>query len=310
MSIHIATLSANGVLVARSTALLGVVIVGGLIGLLFGSFLNVVIYRVPARISLSYPPSHCPECKHPISALENIPVVSWLVLRGKCRYCKRPIPLRYPATELATGTTFALAGAIRVAYLSQLRSPAEMTTLMLTLFAQWTAIAAVIALTGLALEDHVSRGRSLLAVPLAQVLLLGIATSVTRRAAPGTTGSDALAMLAAVAMTAALAAAWIVTTKRSRSGQALAIDRVGEVPDARSLQNLLALLLAGAMSATWCAPASLALWVVCAIAAYRIRLGYHPTGTNHRLSVLIASWGMLIGIIWSGVGAGSLAKWP
>jgi leader peptidase (prepilin peptidase)/N-methyltransferase len=144
-----ATVGANGALIARSSAMLAIVILGGLTGLLFGSFLNVVIYRVPAGISLSYPPSHCPECKHPISPLENIPVVSWLALRGKCRHCSQPIPLRYPATELATGAAFALAGAIRVVYLSQLRSRSEIATFVLSLLAEWTAIAAVIALQDL-----------------------------------------------------------------------------------------------------------------------------------------------------------------
>jgi prepilin signal peptidase PulO-like enzyme (type II secretory pathway) len=319
-----ATVGANGALIARSSAVLAIVILGGLTGLLFGSFLNVVIYRVPAGISLSYPPSHCPECKHPISPLENIPVVSWLALRGKCRHCSQPIPLRYPATELATGAAFALAGAIRVVYLSQLRSRSEIATFVLALLAEWTAIAAVIALTGLALENHVPRGRSLLEVSLAQLVLLGIATWVSRGVASGTAGADSIAILAAVAMTAALGAAWIATTRRSRSTKTPTTDQVATVRNSKGLETLLALLLAGSVSASWSAPASLALWGGCALLAYGLQTSNSPDGKNHpldgkkprflgparRLSILTASSGMLISLIWSGIGAGTLAKWP
>jgi leader peptidase (prepilin peptidase)/N-methyltransferase len=96
-----------------------------LFGLLIGSFLNVVIYRIPKmmqresdnyvahelgkelphtdRFNLMVPRSSCPHCGHQITALENIPVISWLFLRGKCSACKAPIPARYPAIELLTG---------------------------------------------------------------------------------------------------------------------------------------------------------------------------------------------------------------
>ena len=99
-----------------------------ILGLLVGSFLNVVIYRLPimlerswqqeyrdyfgessadttpaARFNLMIPRSACPHCGHPISALENIPLVSWLWLRGRCRACQAPISARYPLVELLTG---------------------------------------------------------------------------------------------------------------------------------------------------------------------------------------------------------------
>lgn len=102
-----------------------------LLGLIVGSFLNVVIHRLPKmmdsdwrsqclsflemekpehkRYSLSQPPSHCPKCNHPISALENIPVISFLIQGGKCRHCGEPISWRYPVIEL---TTALLSGAI------------------------------------------------------------------------------------------------------------------------------------------------------------------------------------------------------
>lgn len=84
-------------------------IVGCLIlGLVIGSFLNVVIWRVPRGESIVSPPSACPNCHHEIRAYDNIPVVSWLVLRGKCRDCGHPISARYPLVELGTGLLFAV----------------------------------------------------------------------------------------------------------------------------------------------------------------------------------------------------------
>lgn len=82
----------------------------GLLGLVIGSFLNVVVYRVPAGKSIAHPPSACPNCGARIRAWDNIPVVSWLVLRGKCRDCKAPISPRYILVELATGIAFAVIG--------------------------------------------------------------------------------------------------------------------------------------------------------------------------------------------------------
>jgi leader peptidase (prepilin peptidase)/N-methyltransferase len=109
---------------------LGAALAAGLFGLLIGSFLNVVIYRIPKmmqresdnyvahesgkelphtdRFNLMVPRSACPHCGHQITALENIPVISWLVLRGKCSACKAPISARYPAIELLTGALSAL----------------------------------------------------------------------------------------------------------------------------------------------------------------------------------------------------------
>ena len=78
-----------------------------LFGLLIGSFLNVCIFRMPRDISLIDPPrSHCPNCDAQIRWYDNIPVLSFLMLRGKCRDCKAPISLRYPLVELLTGALF------------------------------------------------------------------------------------------------------------------------------------------------------------------------------------------------------------
>ena len=81
-----------------------------LLGLLIGSFLNVVIQRVPRGESVVSPPSACPRCREPIRARHNVPVLGWLVLRGRCWTCGLPISVRYPLVELGTGALFALAG--------------------------------------------------------------------------------------------------------------------------------------------------------------------------------------------------------
>lgn len=78
-----------------------------ILGLLIGSFLNVVAYRVPAGLSTVKPRSKCPGCDSFIRSRDNIPVISWLILRGKCRDCKTSIAVRYPLVEAATGVLFA-----------------------------------------------------------------------------------------------------------------------------------------------------------------------------------------------------------
>jgi len=80
-----------------------------LFGLVLGSFLNVVIYRLPLHESLSRPGSHCPKCGTPIHWYDNVPIVSWLVLRGKCRSCQATIAIRYVLVEVITGIAFFLA---------------------------------------------------------------------------------------------------------------------------------------------------------------------------------------------------------
>jgi leader peptidase (prepilin peptidase)/N-methyltransferase len=121
---------AESTLLFAPAGVLAISLIAGLFGLLFGSFLNVVIHRLPImmqresdnyvasesgkplphteRYNLVVPRSACPHCKHQITATENIPVVSWLMLRGKCSKCKAPISARYPAVELLTGALSAL----------------------------------------------------------------------------------------------------------------------------------------------------------------------------------------------------------
>jgi len=84
-----------------------VIVVSAVAGLAIGSFLNVVIWRVPRGESVVRPASRCPGCGHEISHLDNVPVLSWLVLRGRCRHCGMRISPRYPLVELATAALFA-----------------------------------------------------------------------------------------------------------------------------------------------------------------------------------------------------------
>ena len=81
-------------------------LVAALFGLVVGSFLNVVIWRLPRGLNLSKPPSHCPGCQRRIRWIENIPVFSWLIQAGRCRGCRQPIRFRYPFVELLTGFLF------------------------------------------------------------------------------------------------------------------------------------------------------------------------------------------------------------
>lgn len=81
---------------------------GFLLGLIAGSFLNVCISRLPDHRSIVHPRSHCPECGAPIRWYDNIPLLSWILLRGRCRDCQKAIPWRYPLVELAVGVWFAL----------------------------------------------------------------------------------------------------------------------------------------------------------------------------------------------------------
>ena len=78
----------------------------GVLGLVVGSFLNVCIYRLPRRESINWPGSHCTTCNRALSWYENVPIASWLVLRGRCRTCGEPVSVMYPLVELITGILF------------------------------------------------------------------------------------------------------------------------------------------------------------------------------------------------------------
>ena len=87
----------------EETIMIGFIIV---LGTLIGSFLNVVIYRLPKEESISFPPSHCSNCKTRLKPLDLIPIFSYLFLKGKCRTCETKISIQYPIIEAVTGFTF------------------------------------------------------------------------------------------------------------------------------------------------------------------------------------------------------------
>lgn len=112
-----------------------------LMGLVVGSFLNVVIMRLPQKKSLSYPGSHCPKCGKSLRWFHNIPVLSFLTLRGRCSQCKTPISLRYPIVEVLTGLLF-LATEIKWGF-------------VYTLFIHdWPFVALLVAITFIDLEHR------------------------------------------------------------------------------------------------------------------------------------------------------------
>ncbi|MET0435246.1 MAG: prepilin peptidase [Cellulomonas sp.] len=87
------------------------VLTAAVLGLAIGSFLNVVVWRVPRGESVARPPSACPRCGHRIRARDNVPVLSWMLLRGRCRDCRAPIARRYPLVEAGTAVLFAAVAA-------------------------------------------------------------------------------------------------------------------------------------------------------------------------------------------------------
>ncbi|MEX0825172.1 MAG: prepilin peptidase [Acidimicrobiia bacterium] len=89
-----------------------IIALAGLAGMLVGSFLNVIAHRVPVGASVVKPASRCPRCGSEIRARDNIPVLSWILLRGRCRDCSAPISVRYPVVELATAALLAATAAV------------------------------------------------------------------------------------------------------------------------------------------------------------------------------------------------------
>ncbi|WP_349902542.1 prepilin peptidase [Parafrigoribacterium humi] len=152
-------------------------ILAGFLGLVIGSFLNVVVYRVPLRHSIVSPASACPECGHPIRWYDNIPVASWLVLRGRCRDCGGRISARYPLVELATALFFVLVALLFLPPVLGTTSGVTMgaLTLVLLAFLYFAAISVALALIDL----DVHRLPNTIVLPaylVATVLLVASAT--------------------------------------------------------------------------------------------------------------------------------------
>ncbi|HXQ19183.1 MAG TPA: prepilin peptidase [Acidimicrobiales bacterium] len=139
-------------------------VASGLLGASIGSFLNVVIYRVPRAMSIVRPPSHCPKCGTELGSAENVPLLSWLVLRGRCRHCGEPISPRYPIVELAGAGLF-------VAFSLVLSSFAPVASL--DCLAAAALAAAMIAIDHLAVPRSVALFAVLGAATLALVSVTG-----------------------------------------------------------------------------------------------------------------------------------------
>jgi leader peptidase (prepilin peptidase)/N-methyltransferase len=136
-------------------------VLAGLVGAVVGSFLNVVIWRLPRGESLSRPRSRCPRCGAPIAWYDNVPILSWVFLRGRCRRCRAPISVRYPAVEALTALLFVLA---------QRRWPDDLATASIAA----VALAAFVAISFIdwdhkMIPDKITKPGMALAVALAVV---------------------------------------------------------------------------------------------------------------------------------------------
>ncbi|TFD71891.1 A24 family peptidase [Cryobacterium sp. Hb1] len=153
----------------------------GILGALIGSFLNVVIYRIPAGRSIVSPPSSCSSCGARIRPYDNIPVVSWLVLRGKCRDCQAPISPRYPMVELGTGVIFAVVAlwvfsTVDFGWAAVSTSDNTLAIQLIVLVAFLYLAAISVALAMIDLDTHTLPNKILLpAYPVAAVLLTAAA---------------------------------------------------------------------------------------------------------------------------------------
>lgn len=138
----------------------------GLLGLAIGSFLNVVIWRVPRKLSVVRPPSHCPQCETPIRPLDNVPVLSWLLLRRRCRHCGNPIPVRYPLVEAGCGVLFAVVAA---RFGASWELPAYLVL-----------AAALLAISIIDLEHFIVPDRITIPLTVSALALLGLAAAADR----------------------------------------------------------------------------------------------------------------------------------
>jgi leader peptidase (prepilin peptidase)/N-methyltransferase len=134
------------------------------LGLAVGSFLNVVIWRVPRKLSVVRPASHCPGCGVPIRPSDNVPLISWARLQGRCRHCQAPIPGRYPLVEAACAALFA-AAAVRF-------GPSSALPAYLVLFAALLAIS-VIDLEHYIVPDRITAPLTIVSIPLLGLASLG-----------------------------------------------------------------------------------------------------------------------------------------
>jgi leader peptidase (prepilin peptidase)/N-methyltransferase len=152
----------------------------GIFGSLIGSFLNVVVYRVPAGLSIVSPPSACPRCGEPIKGYDNIPLLSWLMLRAKCRHCGEPISARYPLVELGTGVAFAAVAVWFALARWHAADAAQLTASILELVAFLYLAAISITLALIDLDTNKLPNAIVLPSYVVGGVLLGAASVITR----------------------------------------------------------------------------------------------------------------------------------
>jgi leader peptidase (prepilin peptidase) / N-methyltransferase len=167
-------------------------LLAALAGLLAGSFANVVIHRVPRRESLARPGSHCPACRAPIAWRDNLPLVGWLLLRGRCRRCQARISARYPAVELAMavlwglvtlrlvgeGLSWAVPAYLALAFVCVVLAVIDATTRLLPnriTYPAFPSIALLLALASLGIGEPGRLARALLAAAAVGALFLVLA---------------------------------------------------------------------------------------------------------------------------------------
>lgn len=146
-------------------------VLAGIGGLILGSFANVVAHRVPRRESIVRPPSACPACGTLIRARDNVPLVSWILLRGRCRQCRARISARYPIVEATTGLLFALA-------VLRLAPPDVPGHTAWDLVAYLPALWVLVPLSAIDLEHKILPDRIVLPSAAVLVALLGLAAAL------------------------------------------------------------------------------------------------------------------------------------
>jgi leader peptidase (prepilin peptidase)/N-methyltransferase len=151
-------------------------IFSGLFGTLIGSFLNVVIYRVPLRKSIVSPPSACPNCGHEITALENVPLISWLALRGKCSSCKAPISVRYPLVEAGTAAFFVFVALVFAPPIVAASTTTQLVSAIVALVAFLVFAAVSVALALIDLDTRTLPNRIVLPALVTGIVLLTTAS--------------------------------------------------------------------------------------------------------------------------------------
>ena len=170
-------------------ALPAIVLVFGF-GAAIGSFLNVVVYRLPAGLSLLNPPSRCPHCLTPLRAWENVPIVGWLWLRGRCAHCRNPIAKRYPLVEAATAFLFLFAF---------LRFGFSLQTVGAWVLLGWLLALALIDADTMILPNSLTQTG----------LLLGLSFQFARGLVPDFSWTEGIRQLVATGLLAAVLGIWL-----------------------------------------------------------------------------------------------------